>query len=321
MATDLENKLVEQRRRTEAGEALERVGTPTSVMSFLTHPSTVKQLSRLLGSEEMADRWLRVGLTEMQRIEKLRECSWESFAGALMLCAQLKLEPGPPLGLAWILPYENKVKIKNVWTKRLDAQFQLGYPGIVQLAHRSAQLATIAAHEVCDGDEFSFDYLTGDRHHRPPYKGERGDWYGIYCYAKYANGGEHFLYMTREQVMAHAERFSRAYQYDLKRVADGSSGISPWTTDPIAMARKTVIKASRPFLPASAEFIQAARADESVLGYQSGRPVIDDAGFEVALSAPQREELPASTDAETGEKREATPEEKTQGLPGINGDA
>lgn len=335
MATELENKLAVQRRRAEAGETLDRAGDPTSVMGFLTNPKTRIQVARLLGDKDMAERWLRIGLTEVRRItgtpgrhNGLADCSMESFAGALMQCAMLKLEPGPPLGLSWILPYENRVKVGNTWTTRMDAQFQLGYPGIIQLAHRSAQLADIAAHEVCEGDEFGFDYLSGEKHHRPPYKGERGEAYGVYLFAKYANGGEHFNYMTKEQVLAHAARYSKAYQFDLKRIADGGKGTSPWSTNFVPMMRKTAVKQSRPYLPASADFVVGLRADEQTMrvDWEREQIVIDDDSLDMALSAPQAEEVGEVVAAETGEKREPNAEEATQGaqdgqsgLPGVRG--
>ena len=326
-SSDLQSKLAVAKTAQERGEALDQRGAPASVMGFLSDPRTKKQIARLLGTEEMADRWLRIGLTEVKRIvgaenrsNGLGDCTLESFAGALMQCAMLRLEPGPPLGLAWILPYENRVKVRGQWTTRMDAQFQLGYPGIVQLAHRSGQLATIAAHEVCEQDEFAFDYLTGERRHRPPYRGERGKAYGYYCYARYANGGEHFLYMTREQVEAHAKRFSKAYQYDLKRIEDSGQGISPWTKDFDPMARKTLVKLSRPFLPASADFVQALQADDRVVTLQGDKLVIDDEAVELALSPPQEaEEQPEGTAEQSSPSTDAAAA-KGGGLPGIGTD-
>jgi recombination protein RecT len=328
MATNLETRLAEQKRRADAGEALDRVGDPTSVMGFLTNPKTKAQVARLLGDEEMAERFLRIGLTEVRRItgtpgkrNGLADCSMESFAGALMQCAMLKLEPGPPLGLAWILPYETSYKDGNTWKKRMDAQFQLGYPGIIQLAHRSGQLADIAAHEVCEGDEFGFDYLSGEKHHRPSYKGARGEAYGVYCFAKYANGGEHFNYMTVEQVRAHAERFSKAYQYDLKRIADGGRGNSPWSTDFVPMMRKTAIKQSRPYLPASADFVLGLRADERTMrvDWEKNRVGIDDDALDIVLAPPTMAgEL---TEGEPGAAEAQQPaegaSEQAESLPGI----
>jgi recombination protein RecT len=271
-------------------------GTPNSVTGYLMDPRTTRQISRLLGTEEMAERWLRIALTVCRQTPKLLACTPESFAGALMQCAQLKLEPGPPLGLAWILPYDKSVKVNGAWHKVPEAQFMLGYSGIVQLAQRSGQIANIFANAVCEGDEFGFDYLTGEKHHKPPTRGLRGKAIGFYCSAKYANGGEHFLYMTREEMVKHRDQFAAA-----KKFKNG-----PWYEDealeasPLfdGMGRKTMVRLSRPYLPASPDFIQAIQADERVsrLEISSDRVVIDDESFEgLNLGG----ETPTAVDAET----------------------
>ena len=46
------------------------------------------------------------------------------------------------------------------------------------------------------------------------------------------------LYMSREEVIRHARKYSRAYQYDMKTGARSSV----WSTDFTAMAKKTVLK-------------------------------------------------------------------------------
>lgn len=262
------------------------IGRPNTVYSFLTDPKTNKQMTRMLGTEEMAERWLRIALTLCRQTPKLMACTPESFAGALMQCAQLKLEPGPPLGLAWILPYDKNTKIDGQWVKRLDAQFILGYPGIVQLAMRSAQIASIAAHAVCEGDEFRFDYLSNERHHRPPTRGLRGKAIGYYAVAQFANGGTYFNYMSREELIAHRDEFAAAKKF--------KSG--PWYEDadkersPLfdGMARKTMIRQARPYLPASPDFILATTVDESVIRVDpSGKMLIDDAELETLVTTPQ----------------------------------
>ena len=87
--TSLTTKLATAKDASDRGQALDQRAAPSSVMGFLTHPGTLKQVTRLLGNEEMADRWLRIGLTEVKRIDKLGDCTLASFAGALMQCAML----------------------------------------------------------------------------------------------------------------------------------------------------------------------------------------------------------------------------------------
>lgn len=313
MATELQNKLaVQAAQAARGGQVAERQSKPSSVTSWLTHGTTTKQIARLLGSEEMAERWLRIALTECQRNPKLFDCTFESFAGALMQCAQIKLEPGQPLGLSWIIPFENSVRIGSEWTKRLDAQFQLGWTGIVQLARRSGQLGDIAARDVCERDEFDFNYLTGHKHHKPPLRGDRGEAYGFYCYAKFANGGEHFLYMTREQVVAHAARFSQSYKSALK-IAEKykKTPAGPWFEHFEAMGRKTVVKQSRPFLPASPDWIAALDADDRVVSLRDGnRLIIDSDEMGIALGAPADvEDLGASSTGESAGSAEEAAEQ------------
>ncbi len=267
--TTTTDKLAKAAEQHQVADLAERRGatSPTSVQSFLSAPIARRELSRMLVDDAMAERWLRIGLTLTRQTPDLLACTMESFAGALMQCAQTKLEPGPPLGFAWILPF------KNSRTRKLEATFVIGYPGVIQLAMRSAQLASLVAREVCEEDEFDIDYGRAQQfHHKPPLKGERGEPYGYYCLAHFANGGTHFFYMTREQVIRHRDRFSKAAKF------------GPWVTDFDAMARKTTILLSKRFLPASPDFIQASVADEQVSVWRPGMDqaqVVDDVDEQV----------------------------------------
>lgn len=60
---------------------------------------------------------------------KLLECSPESIITSFMKCAEYNLFPSTVSGEVYILPYFNKGK--------MEAQFQLGYKGIVALLGRA----------------------------------------------------------------------------------------------------------------------------------------------------------------------------------------
>ena len=62
-----------------------------------------------------AERFARICLTAVRNNQKLMGCTQESFAAALMTCAQLNLEPNTPQGLAYLIPYGK------------ECQFQIGY--------------------------------------------------------------------------------------------------------------------------------------------------------------------------------------------------
>ena len=73
------------------------------------------------------NRFANLIMSEVRRTPKLAQCTVPSLAGAVLTCAQLGLEPGP-MGLAWIIPRMNRRK------GCMEANFQLGYRGAVQLA-------------------------------------------------------------------------------------------------------------------------------------------------------------------------------------------
>lgn len=243
--TQLANRLQDSRAAQAAGTALARPGaTPTNAMQLITSYAPYRdELNRLLNDKELVRRFLQAGLTELQRIPKLGECSWQSMAGALLQCATVKLEPGPALGHAWILPFKG------------SATFVLGYPGVVQLGFRSALVADIKASSVCDGDpEFFYDEGANVVSHKRPTRGRRGPAYAYYSIVRYVNGGRHIEFMTKEEVEDHALRHSKSYQ--------SRDASSPWRTDFDEMAQKTCVLKGKKMMPASIEWIAATTGDE-----------------------------------------------------------
>jgi recombination protein RecT len=238
MADDPRAQLAAQRAAREGGTSAK------TVLALLNQNAYKVELARLLASEDMADRFIRVALSECKKTPNLLKCSQESFAGALMVCAQLKLEPSSQLGHIWLVPYWNSKRRVH------ECQAIVGYAGIIQLALRSAQIADVAAHTVYEHDTFEVEYGTEDRIlHRPRRDGDRGhratDYYAV---AKYVNGGRHFEHMTLAEVQAHKKRYVKATE-------------GPWETNFNEMAEKTCIRQMRPYLPASPDFIMAADLD------------------------------------------------------------
>lgn len=228
-------------------------------------------IARALPKHLSADRLTRIVLTEVKRNPKLAEGDPTSLLGALMQAAQLGLEPGP-LGHAYLVPYWNGK------TKTTDVQLQIGYRGYIDLARRSGQIVSIVAREVCEGDQFEFEYGTDERIvHKPALKG-RGEAYAYYGVALLSDGGRVVHVMSREDV----EKFRNRSQAK-------SSG--PWVTDYDAMAKKTVIRRMVPWLPLSTEMAVAVEADDHTVTLDADSIVIvgqddDDQGDDV-ISAPE----------------------------------
>lgn len=289
-----------------------RGAQPANVMQLFEYGEYRKELDRTLNDKEMVRRFLQAGLTSCQRDPKLQECSWQSFAGALMQCAVVKLEPGPALGHCWVLPFGP------------DATFVLGYPGVIQLAWRSGMIQDVNASSVCEGDEFMYDEGAQLVVHKRPTRGRRGAAYAYYSVVRYTNGGRHVEFMTREEVEDHAQRFSKSYQ--------SKSAKSPWRTDFDAMAEKTCVLQGKRYMPASIEWSAAIAGDEQSTIWTPGsglRPENLTVGQPVAAQIGSGEgeaEPPPTPVSEDDERLAAEVEEGLRrqgviepGLPGVSG--
>src|SRR5699024_2609101 len=207
------------------------------------------EIKRALPKHITPDRMARITLTAIRNTPKLAEADQMSLLSAVMQSAQLGLEPNTPLGEAYLIPYENRSR------GTVEAQFQMGYKGLLSLAHRTNEYQAIYAHEVYPNDEFHFELgLHKDLRHIPADIPE-GD--PVYYYAVYhlQNGGFDFTVWSTEKVKKHATEYSQAYK---RRWS------SPWKSDFDAMAKKTVLKDVLKYAPKSIEFAKAYEADETI---------------------------------------------------------
>jgi recombination protein RecT len=211
------------------------------------------ELAKVLPATITAERLARVFTTEVRRNPTLLECNPESMLGALMLSAQLGLEPGP-LGHVYLVPFKREVT------------FVLGYKGMIDLAYRSGLVKRVETAVVREGD--SFEWRKGSRAFLdytpagPP--GER-DRVAVYALAELRTGGKPFEVLFPEQVEARRKR---------SPAARAESG--PWLTDTDAMWRKSAVRALAPVLPQSATFAQALAADELPIIDVEATPVAED---------------------------------------------
>lgn len=204
------------------------------------------QIAKALPSMITPERFTRIVVTAINSNPDLARCTPSSFLGAMMCSAQLGLEPNTPLGQAYLIPYSNK--------GRLEAQFQIGYKGLLQMAYRSGQISTIQAHVVYANDKFSCEYGLDPKLSHVPADGDRGEPIKVYAVYKTKDGGFGFEVMSMDQVKEYANRFSKTY----------NSQYSPWKTNFEEMAKKTVLKKVLKYAPLSTEFVRASSMDETV---------------------------------------------------------
>lgn len=189
------------------------------------------------------DRLLKITLSAASRTPALLDCTPESVLLAVMQCAQLGLEPNTPLGLAYLIPFD------NTKTRRKECQFIPGYRGLVKLAHQSGDIADLRSRVVYEGDEFHVEYgLTEKLVHVPAMSSGKREIIAAYAVAT-----------LKSSAIPHIEVMTRA-EIDAIRSRSRSGNSGPWSTDFAEMARKTLIRRICKGLPLSVELGVALNA-------------------------------------------------------------
>lgn len=196
------------------------------------------------------ERMVRIALTAVQRNPKLKECDQLSFIGALLQAAQLGLEPNTNLGEAFLIPRWNDS------AKKILCEFQLGYQGVLTLAHNTKQYSSIYAEARYDGEDFEHKLgLHKDLIHIPNDDLQVGRPTHYYAVYKLINGGYDFKVWSFKKLVAHAEKFSES-------VKKGKG--SPWKYNFDSMAKKTVLLDLLKYAPKSAEMSRMISNDGTV---------------------------------------------------------
>lgn len=202
-------------------------------------------IASVLPKHMTPDRLMKVALGAIRNTPALQECTTASLFGALVQSASLGLEPNTVLGHAYLVPFWNNKQ------NRRDVQLIIGYRGLIDLARRSGQIVSIAAHAVRERDEFTLDLGTESKIiHRPNLIEERGDIVAFYAVAHLKDGGVAFDAMSVSDVV----RVAKGTQ------SKGQSG--PWKDHFEEMGRKTVIRRLAKYLPLSIELASAVALDE-----------------------------------------------------------
>jgi len=221
-----------------------------SLQQLLNSPAVKQRFDVLL--DKSASSFISSIFAIYSANSKLQDCSNNSILSAAGIAAALKLPINPSLGFAFIVPYKGQ------------AQFQLGYKGLIQLAMRSGQYLTLNSSAVREGQIREIDFVTGEI-----IRGEKisEEIIGYVSYMELLNGFKKSIYMTVDELKAHAEKYSQSYAYDLR----SNRKTSVWSTNFDAMAKKTVLKKLLGNFgiisidQKSADLVTALQADQAVI--------------------------------------------------------
>lgn len=254
------------------------------------------ELAKMIPKTLSIERLLKVAQIAATTTPALAKCDVPSLIGAIGQCAQMGLEPNTVLGHAYLVPFNTKRKDGDGNERWVNSvQVIIGYKGLIDLARRSGQIVSIAAHEVCEKDRFELVYGIDEKLNHTPAMGERGDVIGFYAVAKLKDGGYSFEFMSTHQVQQIREA-SQGYQQAKKYNKEGAH---PWTVHFVEMGRKTAIRRLAKYLPLSIEFQTAVALDSQASNGADQKLDTIDGEFMLV----QDEDAPAqeTTNQETGE--------------------
>jgi len=214
----------------------------------------------------------------------LQMCAPKNVVMEALKAASLKLPINKQLGFAYIIPY------KDGKTGQYIPTFQLGYKGYIQLAMRTGAYKYINADVVYEGELIKQDKLTGEIVIDPAQK-KSDKVVGYFAYIETLNGFRKALYMSVEEIIEHAKKYSKSY---------GSKN-SVWTTDFDAMALKTVLRLLLSKYGIMSVEMQTAIAEDMV-----------DAADRAIKGEEVEEETAIEADYEIQEEQEETKEEQEE---------
>lgn len=273
----------------------------------ITNPKTQEYLQNVLS--EKKNSFVNNITALVSNNQKLQECEPLSLMYAGIKATALDLPLDANLGFAYVIPFRNNRENK------VEAQFQMGYKGFIQLAIRSGQFKTINVTEVKEGELIEWDMLSGEVKFKALPNREELKTIGYAAYFRLTNGFEKTLYSTNDTIEKHAKKYSQTYSSSNQYVQKSSK----WNTDFEAMAKKTVLKLllSR-FAPLSVEMQSAIINDQSIITEKGNKYVDNDTDIVVAEEIENngnKEVITAfeeqETQTTTEEEKEAPSQEKT----------
>lgn len=263
---------------------------PANLFDFLQ--SMKSEIARALPKHLTPDRMARVVLTALRNVPDLAVCTRESFAGCVMQCAQLGLEPNTPLQHAFLIPRYDRKKSEKAKREIIECTLIIGYQGFLELGRRAGVNAF--AYVVREGDDFDYELgLHPNLTHKPSEDADREKKKITHVYA-----------VARTKEFAEDPIFVvlSAAQIDARKARSATAGksFSPWASDPEAMALKTGIRALWRWMPKQ---IEQTTVEAMEVAAESGRSQY--AAFDPTVTAALQAHGIQADDDDTGEPEPA----------------
>lgn len=213
---------------------------------FMGSDAIKNKINQIVGGKN-GQRFITSIISAVSTNPGLSECEHSTILSSALLGESLGLSPSPQLGQYYMVPFNDKKRGCKV------ATFQLGYKGYIQLAIRSGYYKKLNVLPIKEGELVNYNPLDEDitvnlieddevRENTPTI--------GYYAMFEYENGFKKSLYWSKKKMMAHADKYSQAF--NAKTYEDLQNGkiaeddmwkySSFWYKDFDGMAMKTMLR-------------------------------------------------------------------------------
>ena len=217
------------------------------IASFLATPKIKENIEGVVGKEQ-AQSFISDIVACVQNNNMLSACTNKSILSGALVAKSINLPLTPQLGYAYLVPFDNKKQVEGRTQYVKEAQFQMGYKGYVQLALRSGRYRKLLTSDVRKGEVVNYDpfndcyTLQSNSFEKRMEKDENGKYMipiiGYYAKFELDNGFIKEMFMTYDDMLEYAKRYSKAYRSDINK----HTTYSFWTTKFEDMAKKTMIR-------------------------------------------------------------------------------
>ena len=187
------------------------------IVTYMENETVKSRFGELMGNRNAAA-YIASVMLAVANNDKLAVCTPNSIYISALRAATLHLSVDPNLGQAYLVPFKDK------------ATLIVGYKGLYDMAVRTGKYRYINVGHLYEGETFDIDRLSGFGTFGGGRTGDKiigyfGAFEMITSFAK-------TIYMSVDEIEAHAMKYSRNYNYD----------DSLWKKEHDKMCRKTVLR-------------------------------------------------------------------------------
>jgi len=174
---------------------------------------TQDYLNTLLNTKK--DKFITNLISMVSQNPNLTECTNLSLMSGAIVATALNLSLNKSFGYAYLVPFKRKVKEvvngRDVWNEVVEAQFQIGYKGYVQLALRTNAYHRINSVPIYKSQFQSWNAMTEDLKINSFDNFDGDEIAGYVAFFRLNNGFEKTMYWSYDKMLRHADMYSMAF--------------------------------------------------------------------------------------------------------------